>query len=260
VAHTRSYRASVFVDAAPVDGRGRFAGGFTPPPMWTDRVASATRSRWVWRLSRARSQQSRRSRACAIWHCVLLTVFPPSDFGPAKTHRNPGGDQLQHEPAGVTAIIRQVIGELDADAPLFCHEPHFKWWRARRNAVPEHRQPVSFGEVGEHCRITARRNDPSGGRIRLEPMLFEMLLPHHAPHPILSIQDEVCSTIGGEDGRRTGQLFELTSGCLATRAIAGGGHNRRADCPEPHFSALARRGNMFALFHAHNDVSLLVPV
>jgi len=111
------------------------------------------------------------------------------DFGPAQTHRNPGGDQLQHELAGVTTIIRQVIGKLDAGAPLFRHEPHFKRRRACRKPVPVHRQPVPFGYVEEHCRIAARGNDPPGRGIRLEPMLFEILLPHHALHSILSIQD-----------------------------------------------------------------------
>src|SRR5260221_2989584 len=32
------------------------------------------------------------------------------DFCPAKTHRNPAGDQLEHELAGPTTVIRQVIG------------------------------------------------------------------------------------------------------------------------------------------------------
>src|SRR6202022_496793 len=83
------------------------------------------------------------------------------DFRPAETHRNPGSDELQHELAGGTTIIRQVIGELDADAPLFCHDSHFKWRRACRKTVSEHRQPVPFGEVEEHCRIAARGKDPS---------------------------------------------------------------------------------------------------
>jgi len=130
--------------------------------------------------------------------CLLQTDFgggllrpmyrlPQGDFRPAETHRNPGGDQLQHKLAGVTTIVGQVIGKLDADAPLFCHDPHFKWRRACRKAVPEHRQPVSLGEVEEHCRITALGNDPSGGGIGLEPMLFKIRVPHHALHSILSI-------------------------------------------------------------------------
>ena len=36
------------------------------------------------------------------------------------------------------SIGRQVIGKLDADSPLSCHDPHFKWRRARRKAIPEH--------------------------------------------------------------------------------------------------------------------------
>jgi hypothetical protein len=41
---------------------------------------------------------------------------------------------------------------------------------------------VPFGDVEEHCQIAARGNDPSGRGILLEPMLFEILLPHHALH------------------------------------------------------------------------------
>src|SRR5215472_8944535 len=89
--------------------------------------------------------------------------LPQGDFRAAETHRDPSGDQLQHKLAGVTTIVRHVIGKLDADPPLFCHHPHFKWWRACRKAVPEHRQPVSLGEVEEHCRITALGDDPSCG-------------------------------------------------------------------------------------------------
>jgi hypothetical protein len=44
-----------------------------------------------------------------------------------------------------------------------------------------------LGEVEEHCRITALGDDPSGGGIGLEPMLFKILLPQHALHSILSI-------------------------------------------------------------------------
>ena len=84
-------------------------------------------------------------------------------------------------------MVRQVIGKLNAGASLFYHDPHFKWWCVRPKAITEHREPVPLGEVEEHCRITAGGNDPPGGRLGLEPMLFEMLLPHHALHPILSI-------------------------------------------------------------------------
>ena len=44
---------------------------------------------------------------------------------------------IQHKLAGVTSIGRQVIGKLDADAPLSCHDPHFNWRRARRKAIPQ---------------------------------------------------------------------------------------------------------------------------
>ena len=84
-----------------------------------------------------------------------MDCLPQGDFRPAETHRDPSGDQLQHKLAGVTTIVRHVIGKLDADPPLFCHHPHFKWRRAYRKAVPEHRQPVSLGEVEEHCRMSA---------------------------------------------------------------------------------------------------------
>jgi len=84
-------------------------------------------------------------------------------------------------------MVRQVIGKLDADAPLFCHDPHFKWRRACRKAVPEHRQLVPFGEVEEHCRITAHCDNPSGRGIRLEPTLFKIFLPRLALYSILSI-------------------------------------------------------------------------
>jgi hypothetical protein len=174
-----------------------------------------------------------------------------SDFRPAQAHRNPGGDQLHHELAGVTAIIRQVIGELDASAPLVCHDPHFKWRRACRKAVPVQRQPVPFGEVEEHRRIAARGNDPSGRGIGLEPMLFEQLLPHHTLHTILSIENEACSTVRIEHGRGGGQLLEPPSGFLAACAIAGAGQNRLPNCLELDLAASARRGKVFVLFLVH---------
>ena len=165
--------------------------------------------------------------------CLLrpIACLPQGDFRPAETHRNPSGDQLQHELAGVTTIIRQVIGKLDAGAPLFCHHPHFKWRRACRKAVPVHRQPVPFGEVEEHCRIAARGDDPPGRGIGLEPMLFKILLPRHALHAILSIEDKACSTVGIEHGRRGSQLLEPTSGFLAARAIAGARSESAARLP-----------------------------
>src|SRR5215471_8967578 len=115
-------------------------------------------------------------------HCL-----PPGDFRPAETHRNPSGKQLQHELSGVTAVVRHVIGKRDAGAPLPCHDAQFKWRRVCRKAVAEHRQPVSLGEVEKHCRIAALGNDASGGGIGLEPMLFKILVPHHALYSILSI-------------------------------------------------------------------------
>jgi hypothetical protein len=186
--------------------------------------------------------------------------LPQGDFRPTETHRNPGGDQLQHKLAGVTIIVRQVIGKLDADAPLFCHDPHFKRRCVCRKAVPEHRQPVSLVEVEEHCRITALGNDPSGRGIKFEPMLFKILLPCHASRSILSIKDQACSAVGIEHRRRRSQLLELTSGFLATRAITGAGQNRRTGRLELHLTALAPRGEVFGLFLVHRAFQFLGPI
>src|SRR4029077_17369779 len=100
-------------------------------------------------------------------------------------------------------------------------------------------------------------DDPSGGGIGLEPMLFKILLPHHALHSILSIQDQACSTVGIEHGRRRSQLLELTSGFLATRAVAGPGQNRRADWLEFHLAALGHREEMYVLFLVHGSFPFL---
>src|SRR6202790_1248030 len=185
--------------------------------------------------------------------CLLRPTggLSQGDFRPAETHRNPGGDQLQHELAGVTTIIRQVIGKLDADAPLFCHDPHFKWRRVCRKAVPVHRQPVPFGEVEEHCRIAARGNDSSGRGSRLEPTLFKMLLPYNELHSILSIQDKARSPIGIEHGWSRSHLLEPTPSFLATSAIAGDGKDRRPCRLDLHLAALARREKEFALLLVH---------
>jgi hypothetical protein len=171
------------------------------------------------------------------------------DFRSAETHRNPGGDKLQHELAGVTSIVRQVIGKLDAVSPLFRHDPHFKRRSACRKTVPVYRQPVPLGEVEKHGRAATRGNDPPGRGIRLEPMLFKTPLPCHASHPILSIQDKVCSTVGIEHRRRGSQLLEPAAGFLAARAIAGAGHNRPADGLEFHLAAPAYRREVFVLIH-----------
>jgi hypothetical protein len=55
-----------------------------------------------------------------------MDCLPQGDFRPAETHRDPSGDQLQHKLAGVTTIVRQVIGKLDADTPLFLSSPAFQ--------------------------------------------------------------------------------------------------------------------------------------
>jgi hypothetical protein len=110
---------------------------------------------------------------------------------------------------------------------------------------------MSLGKVEEHCRIAAGGNDPPGRRIRLEPMLFEKLLPRHTLHAILSIEHVVSSTVGSEDGWRGIQLLEATSGLLATGAIAGAGQNRPADGLQFHLAASAYRGEVFMLFLVH---------
>jgi hypothetical protein len=180
---------------------------------------------WLGKCSIARSHRARGGKR-------LLRpagCLSQGDFRPAETHRNPGGDKLQHELAGVTGIIRQVFGKLDTASPLFCHDPHFKRRSACRKTLPVYRQPVSPGEVEEYCRVATCGNDPAGRGIRLEPVLFKTLLPGHASHSILSIQDEICSTVGIEHRRRGSQLLEPAAGFLAARAIAGAGHNRPAD-------------------------------
>jgi hypothetical protein len=193
------------------------------------------------------------SSAHGKWSLRLGDCLSQGDFRPAETHRDPGGDKPQHELAGVTIIIRQVIGKRDAVSPVLCHDPHFKGRRACRKAVPVHRQPMPPGKVEEHRRIATCRDDPPGRRIWLEPVLFKMLLPRHTLHSILSIQDVVCSTVGIEDEWRGRQSLEATSGFLATRAIAGGGQNRPADCLQFHLAASAYSGEVFLLFLVHGE-------
>jgi hypothetical protein len=134
-------------------------------------------------------------------HCRLGLLRPEvcltqGDFWLAETHRDPSSDKPQRELAGVTIIIRQVISKRDAVSSAFCHDPHFKGRRTSWKAVPVHRQPMSLGKVEKHCRIAACGNDPPGRRIRLEPVLFKILLPRHTSQAILSIENVVCSTVG----------------------------------------------------------------
>jgi hypothetical protein len=182
---------------------------------------------------------------------ICSDCLSPTDLRPAKAHRDPGGDQLQHELAGVTGVVRYIIGKLDADASLFRHHPHFKRRRAGRKPVAEHRQPVPFGEVEEHGRVAAGGNDPPCRGLRFEPILSEILLSRHALHPILAIEDHACSTVGIEQRWRGGQLPELTPGFLATGAITGAGQDRRAEGFEFHLAALARRGKVLLLLFIH---------
>src|ERR1700724_1178470 len=69
----------------------------------------------------------------------LADCLSPVDFWPAETHRDPSGDKPQHELAGVTTIIWQVISKLDAVSSVFCHDPHFREWSVCRKAVPVNR-------------------------------------------------------------------------------------------------------------------------
>src|SRR5712692_4006781 len=79
------------------------------------------------------------------------------------------------------------ISKLDAVSSVLCHDPHFEGRSACRKAVPVHRQPMSLGKVEEHSRIATCGNDPPGRGIRLEPVLFKILVPRHTLHSILSI-------------------------------------------------------------------------
>jgi hypothetical protein len=55
-------------------------------------------------------------------------------------------------------------------------------------------------------------------------------------------------------------LLEAASGFLATRAIAGGGQNRPADCLQSHLAASAYLGEVFLLFLVHCDRPFVDPV
>jgi hypothetical protein len=202
------------------------------------------------------------ARRCALGKrsVRLADRLSQGDFWPAETHRDPSSDKPQHELAGVTIIIRQVISKRDAISPVLRHDPHFKGRSTCRKAVPVHRQPMSLGKVEEHCRIATCGNDPPGRRIRLEPVLFKMLLPRHTLHAILSKQDVVCSTIGIEHGWRGIQLRKAASGFLATRTIAGGSENRPADCLQFYLAASAYPGEVFLLFLVHCNRPLVGPV
>ena len=211
-----------------------------------------------------------RNRTCIIvsarscvhgkWSGRLADRLSQGDFWPAETHRDPSGDKPQHELAGVTIIIRQVISKRDALSSISCHDSHFKRRSTCRKAAPVHRQPMPFGKVEEHCRIAACGDDPPGRRIRLEPVLLKILLPRHTVHSILSIQDVVRSTVGIEHGGRGRQSLEAASGFLATRAIAAGGQNRPADCLQFHLAASACLGEVFLLFLVHCNRPFVGPV
>ena len=197
-----------------------------------------------------------RRESCRHAYCarplIPLAFGSPNDLRPAKTHRHPGGDQLQHGLAGVSLVTRHVLWQFDAGAALSGHDPHVKRRRAFRESVSIHRQPMPSGEVEKHCRIAAGGNDPPGRGVQLEPVLSEVFLPRHALHAILSNQDQARSTIGIEHRWRGRQLFELVAGLLATRAIAGRRQNRPPDRLKFHLAALASRGKRLRKFLAHD--------
>src|SRR3981189_116159 len=149
---------------------------------------------------RTNSVSQRNDEMCQMRTCIIASArttasrslrladsLSQGDFWPAETHRGPSGDEPQHELAGVTIIVRQVISKLDAVSSVLCHDPHFEGRSACRKAVPVHRQPMSLGKVEEHSRIATCGNDPPGRGFTLEPVLFKILVPRHTLHSILSI-------------------------------------------------------------------------
>ncbi len=209
----------------------------SPPSV---RPRAARRMSCALQIAKARFHGNRLLR---LAHCLSQ-----GDFWPAKTHRDPSGDEPQHELARETIIIRHVIGKLDAVSTVSCHDPHFKRRSACRKAVPVHRQPMSLGKVEEHSRIATCGNDPPRWGIRLEPVLFKILLPRHTMHSILSIQDVVRSAVRIEHGWRGRQLLEAATGFLATRAKAGGGQNRPPNCLQFYRTASAYLVEVCLLF------------
>ena len=75
-------------------------------------------------------------------------------------------------------LSRQVIGKLDADAPLSCHDPHFKWRRARRKAIPEHDNQcplVKSRNIAELQHLAMTRRVGESGFLLARPRGFESL-------------------------------------------------------------------------------------
>src|SRR5258708_23193918 len=114
---------------------------------------------------------------------------------------------------------------------------------------------MPFGEVEKHCRIAAGGTGPPGGGQGLEAALFEKLLPLHALHAILPIEDHACSTVGIEHRRRGSQLLDEAPGLLAARTIAGTRQNRRADGLELYLAASTCRGYLHLI---HSAVSRFI--
>jgi hypothetical protein len=80
---------------------------------------------------------------------IRSDCLSPVNLRPAETHRDPGCDQLPHELAGVTRIVRHVIGKLDAGVPLRCHD-----------RMSSGQAPVAnrFRNIDSQCPLVKSRN------------------------------------------------------------------------------------------------------
>ena len=154
-------------------------------------------------------------------------------------------------------MVRNIIGKLNASAPVFRHDPHLNWRCVGREPVPVHRQPMSFGKVEKHCRVAARGNDAPSRGFWPEPLLLEIFQSHHALHAIFSIQEYAGSTVGIEHRRGRGQLREPPSCLLAARAKASDRHDRHTDCLELYLAAPAGRVKVFVLLQVQGAVPLI---
>src|ERR1700675_1183216 len=94
---------------------------------------------------------SARSCAHGKWSLRLADCLSQGDFWPAETHRDPSGDKPQHELAGMTIIIRQVISKLDAVSSVLCHD------RISRGGAPAGKR---FRYIVSQCPLVKSRNIP----------------------------------------------------------------------------------------------------
>ena len=124
-----------------------------------------------------------------------MDCLPQCDFRPAETHRDPSGDQLQHKLAGVTTIVRHVIGKLDADPPLWhiakrclcCFwftAPSHSWVPfTRRSSIGSAKRPqrVISGHfpTSALCPLYPRKRT-SAGRIALSALWGRLVSELHA--------------------------------------------------------------------------------